>query len=392
MSVSQADRRAPARSQRPKATTVFAAAFLAGAAAAVGLNRTLDVHLAQRQPRVESEPIFVALRSLPQGAPVTVWDVALRDWPKAMLPAAAMRPRDSFEGMVLKHPLREGQPVLSVQLAQAAAAGNVEVVEAAGSIPRPVEQAAPQADLWAPADVPAPATPPAEAVSATEPTVTAPEAVAHESAAIEPATADVVATQPQSADSLAADASLGNPAVAEADVAAPVITEPVVVAAPAATDIDPVVAPVASVADTVSTQTREPVVRYLVVPERIALEADRSFVQPSDTPSVAASETTAVAAPKQPSTPPVQTGRATGPLERTSSSRDRQPQRPPRSAASQTVPTRQPEKASFLRSMLPSLSLGMGAAEPAAAPGETASGKDGDQPARPAFRGFGLFR
>ena len=392
MSVSPADRRSPARSQRPKATTVFAAAFLAGAAAAVGLNRTLDVHLAQRQPRVESEPIFVALRSLPQGAPVTVWDVALRDWPKAMLPAAAMRPRDSFEGMVLKHPLREGQPILSVQLAQAVAAGNAQVVEAAASTPRPVEQAAPQTDLWAPADVPAPATPPAEAVSKVEPAVAAPEAAAPESAVIEPATTDVVAVQPQSTETIAADAPVGEPAVAEADVAAPVITEPVVVAAPAATDIDPVVAPSASVADTVPAQTREPVVRYLVVPERIALEADRSFVQPPDTPSVAASETTAVAAPTQPSTPPVQTGRPTRPLERTSSSRDRQPQRPPRSAASQTVPTRQPEKASFLRSMLPSLSLGMGAAEPAAAPAESTSEPAGDQPARPAFRGFGLFR
>lgn len=397
MSVSPADRRSPARSQRPKATTVFAAAFLAGAAAAVGLNRTLDVHLAQRQPRVESEPIFVALRSLPQGAPVTVWDVALRDWPKAMLPAAAMRPRDSFEGMVLKHPLREGQPILSVQLAQAVAAENAQVVEAAASTPRPVEQVAPQTDLWAPADVPAPATPPAETVSQAEPAVAAPEAVAPESAVIEPATTDVVATQPQSTETIAADAPVGEPAVAEAavveaNVAAPVITEPVVVAAPAATDIDPVVAPIASVADTVPTQAREPVVRYLVVPERIALEADRSFVQPPDTPSVAASTTTAVAAPTQPSTPPVQTGRATRPLERTSSSRDRQPQRPPRSAASQTVPARQLEKASFLRSMLPSLSLGMGAAEPAAAPAQSTSETDGDQPARPAFRGFGLFR
>ena len=41
----------------------------------------LDVRLAQAKPKVESEPIFVALRSLPQGAAVTVWDVALRDWP-----------------------------------------------------------------------------------------------------------------------------------------------------------------------------------------------------------------------------------------------------------------------------------------------------------------------
>ena len=52
--------------QRPKASTVFAAAFLAGAAAAVGVNRALDVHMAQNVPQVESESIFVALRSLPK--------------------------------------------------------------------------------------------------------------------------------------------------------------------------------------------------------------------------------------------------------------------------------------------------------------------------------------
>ena len=109
----------PTRSHRPRAVTVFAAAFVAGAAAAVGVNRTLDVRMAQSKPRVESEAIFVALRSLPQGSPVTVWDVALRDWPKAMMPATALRASDTFSGHVLKHPLREGQPLLSVQLAPA---------------------------------------------------------------------------------------------------------------------------------------------------------------------------------------------------------------------------------------------------------------------------------
>ena len=48
---------------KPKALTVFAAAFVAGAAAAVGLNRALDVHIAQSKPHVESESIFVALHS-----------------------------------------------------------------------------------------------------------------------------------------------------------------------------------------------------------------------------------------------------------------------------------------------------------------------------------------
>jgi hypothetical protein len=101
---------------RPRPLTILAAAFLAGGAAAVGLNHFLDVHLSQRKPVVESEPIFVAMRPLPTGAPVTVWDVALRNWPKAMLPTTAMRVEDSFEGMKLKMPLREGQPLLSVQL------------------------------------------------------------------------------------------------------------------------------------------------------------------------------------------------------------------------------------------------------------------------------------
>ena len=116
---------------QPRPLTILAAAFLAGGAAAVGLNHFLDVHLSQRKPVVESEPIFVAMRSLPSGAPITVWDVALRNWPKAMLPTTAMRVEDSFDGMCLKMPLREGQPLLSVQL-EPAAVGTIAAVESGG--------------------------------------------------------------------------------------------------------------------------------------------------------------------------------------------------------------------------------------------------------------------
>ena len=113
--------------QRPKASTVFAAAFLAGAAAAVGVNRALDVHIAQNVPQVESESIFVALRSLPKGSPVTIYDVALRDWPVAMLPTTALRSDATFDGVVLRHPLREGQPVLSLQLAKSTSARQQQI-------------------------------------------------------------------------------------------------------------------------------------------------------------------------------------------------------------------------------------------------------------------------
>jgi|688.fasta_scaffold11647_4 hypothetical protein len=145
--------------QRPRMVMVFAAAFVAGGAAAVGVNSVLDVWRTQAKPIVESEPIFVALRSLPQGAPVTVWDVGLRSWPKAMLPATAIRAADSFEGCVLRHPLREGQPLLSMQLMRQ------DGLAAPGSEPDPFDGAAsattnafaatvpatPEADLWAPA-------------------------------------------------------------------------------------------------------------------------------------------------------------------------------------------------------------------------------------------------
>lgn len=138
---------------------VFAAAFVAGAAAAVGVNSVLDVRRMQSKPLVESEPIFVALRSLPQGSPVTVWDVGLKSWPKAMLPATAIRAEDAFEGCVLRHPLREGQPLLSVQLvrpdAPAFPAGepdpfDIGAAAAASSVASGQPNTA-DADLWTPA-------------------------------------------------------------------------------------------------------------------------------------------------------------------------------------------------------------------------------------------------
>ena len=127
---------------RPKSLTVFAAAFIAGAAAAVGVNRVLDVHLAQRRPQVECEPIFVALRPLPQGASVTVWDVALKDWPKAMLPSSALRAGDSFDGFVLRHAVREGQPLLAAQLIRSGQTPQASVAGESFIAPAPAAAAA----------------------------------------------------------------------------------------------------------------------------------------------------------------------------------------------------------------------------------------------------------
>lgn len=306
------------RRHRPRSATVFVAAFVAGAAAAVGVNRALDVHLSQAKPQVECEPIFVALRSLPQGVPVTVWDVALRDWPKAMLPSTALRVTDSFEGCLLKYPLREGQPLLAAQLVK----------------PEPQPPAAsetPARDGEAPIVEEAfvPPTPAAAPVAGTEPAA-APVAAADvqraepttQTAAVEPERATAPPTlEPETvavADDTPSPAVAGQPTLAvpatesaanQSDVAVQQ-PEPAVAAAtpvpsrdegesPRSIDADFDVgdmpsrpaadlAKIPSVMSQAGAATAPPAeetgtgagVRYLVVPERIARQADTSFTAP----------------------------------------------------------------------------------------------------------------
>ena len=330
MRSAQTQSTAPTRSHRPRAITVFAAAFVAGAAAAVGVNRALDVRLAQSKPRVESEAIFVALRSLPQGAPVTVWDVALRDWPKAMMPASALRASDTFSGHVLKHPLREGQPLLSIQLAptgqgaQPAAEPTTFPPPAAyTNASTPVVPRA-EGDLWSPAEpVAAQATPstqqlaptvvsPAISPVAVQPVEATPTTTSIAIApSIEPSLAaapaatptqlpsqDTVSpqepsapTEPAPIEPTATVAAAEEPAMAtdttEATPAAELVSTPSTVPQPqagpeatAAADITPppallAVAPPTPAAPVSGPRPRH--LRYLVVPESIATQADASF-------------------------------------------------------------------------------------------------------------------
>ncbi len=334
---------------RPKSLTVFAAAFIAGAAAAVGVNRVLDVHLAQRRPQVECEPIFVALRPLPQGASVTVWDVALKDWPKAMLPSSALRAGDSFDGFVLRHAVREGQPLLAVQLIRSGQTPQASVAGESFIAPVPAAAAAApnststQADPWMPAESlappattpvartksvvapPSPAIePPAQAVTST-PTPIVAQPMTPEPMTPEPTPAAVAAAEPAASTPAAEPArAAAPPATAIAATSEPTPAEPTAVAAarqpipPSPTDIDPPTPRRPSIAaadpndeameEAVATDVQSmPSVmtsagqsgsqsggrssatagdagRYLVVPERIALQADTSFTTPRPEP------------------------------------------------------------------------------------------------------------
>lgn len=320
---------------RPKTLTVFAAAFLAGAAAAVGVNRVLDVQLAQRRPQVECEPIFVALRSLPQGSAVTVWDVALKDWPKAMLPGSAMRAGDTFEGYVLRHAVREGQPLLAVQLVRSGPSPATAVSEEAFTAPAPAAPAvttSTQNDPWMPAATP-PASAPGSAMVATPARDTTPSREATPTVSPRPtdiaappapsiATVTPASPAPEPAETPIDEPSTSAPStpatstVAEkaeptpAEAGSPTVADPTAGPADTAsasgqptlasdsmpaevTESESVATDVASMPSVLTedqngTTTGDPrrtqAGRHLVVPERIALQADTSFTTPRPQP------------------------------------------------------------------------------------------------------------
>lgn len=315
------------RSQRPKALTVFTAAFVAGAVAAVGINRALDVHLAQAKPQVECEPIFVALRDLAQGSPVTIWDVALRDWPKAMLPTTALRAEDRFEGMLVRHPVREGQPLLSVQLmaAEARAVPSESIEQVAETYaPRtfqPAPASQPDADLWATTNEPAPQI----AVDSDQVVTPHQDVAVSDPIATESAVAGSGESTPSASLSADKTAPPAETAISEPSIAAPTVDEVVTTA-----DIPPLVAvdestPMASVDQSATNPPAQPETptalgeplqtqtppdstpveraaaapkRYLVVPERIAVQAEASFT--SAAPQLPPAESQAEVTPQTP--------------------------------------------------------------------------------------------
>lgn len=287
---------------------VFATAFIAGAVAAVGINRALDVHLAQAKPKVECEPIFVAIRSLPQGTPVTIWDVALRDWPKAMLPSTALRAHDRFEGLILRHPVREGQPLLSVQLAQADAAAAPATSPVAVPLAQlaQVAQASPASSAGAAPQVSA-QLPPAAAAEADLWSSTVDPVVSPATPPVAPATSPAPVTTAAVPTAEATSPTVGEPTIADPVTdTTPVVTEPAeavsVVTGP------PAEAPVISSPPVAAAAPAQPVVRYLVVPERIAMQADNSFVAPAKTAAMAAAAASeAAAAPPVKAEPPAPT-------------------------------------------------------------------------------------
>jgi hypothetical protein len=240
-----------------------------------------------------------------------------------MLPTSALRAGDAFEGCVLRHAIREGQPLLAVQLVRSGSGEGPTATEAfVPAVPAPAHPTAEtsaSADLWTPAESvpsqPAPAAPaPAKVATTTTPVTVdaapapvseppaaavaaevapAPEQTTEEAAVVappaseptvvavpEPTTAEVASTltdsQAPTAPSPATQPAAPTPSGVDDDASEAIVTDvasmPSVMAAPTTT----------------GTAATRPATndagRFLVVPERIAMQADTSFTTPRPQP------------------------------------------------------------------------------------------------------------
>ena len=284
---------------------------------------------------------------------------------------------------MLRDPVREGQPLLTVQLVKSGVATACTVatetftpampaMPAASAVPTAPPSTSTQADPWMPSGLigeltPAPATPVAEVApveTVSQDDDREPEG-AEETAVVtktdeppQPTTTDVVTTSPPAPDT---EQPVAAPVAAEPTPFEPQLAPTIASAAqpmpPSPTDIDPPTRqqPTVGVEDdldemseavatdvqsmpSVMKASGQPVAqstrpatgdagRYLVVPERIALQADTSFTTPRpEPPGPPAAPTAKPGATPRSATAPAQSSARRGTPPRPQASRSQQPQ------------------------------------------------------------------
>jgi hypothetical protein len=211
------ERTASQHEPRPRIATIFLAAFLGGAAAAVGVNRFLDLRREAEHPTVECEPIFVAARGIAAGDPVTVWDVSLKDWPKATAPSDALRMDDSLEGQFAIRTVREGQPLLRSNIAREAARSDPAGREPAAVGPATVGEEQPF-------DLAAPPRPPERSTSRLVPE----KVVSHESRPVDERRAEGITAAAETGFGVEDNGPVDSPTVDSPTVDSPTVDSPTV--------------------------------------------------------------------------------------------------------------------------------------------------------------------
>jgi len=98
---------------RPKSLILLALALGCGLVASIGISQVLD---GNKPVAVETTPIYVALRNVNVGDPLTDKMVSLEEWPKDRVPIGAVAKWEDLEGRRPRTSIYLGEPILDGKL------------------------------------------------------------------------------------------------------------------------------------------------------------------------------------------------------------------------------------------------------------------------------------
>jgi len=102
---------------RPKSILLLVLALACGLVAAIGINQVMANR--SQEPGVahgEMEPIFIALRDVGLGDPITPEVLKLEDWPKSKIPSGALVRLEDIDGRRARTKFFAGEPIIDAKL------------------------------------------------------------------------------------------------------------------------------------------------------------------------------------------------------------------------------------------------------------------------------------
>lgn len=97
---------------RAKSILLLLLALGCGLVASIGITQVMATRQAQSPGPVETESIFVAMKDIAMGDPLTAQMVKLEPWPKDKIPAGALTRLEDVEGRRPKGPIPAGSPIV----------------------------------------------------------------------------------------------------------------------------------------------------------------------------------------------------------------------------------------------------------------------------------------
>ncbi len=97
---------------RAKSILLLLLALGCGLVASIGITQVMATRQAATSGPVETESIFVAMKDIAMGDPLTAQMVKLEPWPKDKIPAGALTRLEDIEGRRPKGPIPAGSPIV----------------------------------------------------------------------------------------------------------------------------------------------------------------------------------------------------------------------------------------------------------------------------------------